>query len=279
MLESRSIVEILILIWIIDKNKYRSKICHVLIDTYNRLSIHYFIWLYITLVETDFELWIRYTTITGKFRNPDRRFSVGMAKEQQDVERGTTDSRLPERVVTEPLIEKDGRSTEGSISFSLLSTAVAVFGSFQYGLCVSNCKLPIWIVHAQILRPVCLSRSIEVVLPWFFLWRLQIGYTSPTQSGIINELNLSLSEVNPRLFKKIIWLQKLPLNFKKLRISIQWSRSYPPSVVFVLYVFIYQLLIDSENINTYPRLPEGLRAHPTETFGKLPWPTYYFGIW
>ncbi|KMZ56891.1 Sugar transporter ERD6-like 16 [Zostera marina] len=81
-----------------------------------------------------------------------------MVKEQRDVERGTTDDGKYRERDTEPLIEKDvvGGNTEGSISISLLSTAVAVLGSFQYGLC--------------------------------------IGYSSPTQSGIINELNLSLSE-------------------------------------------------------------------------------------
>ncbi|KMZ71928.1 Sugar transporter ERD6-like 16 [Zostera marina] len=74
-----------------------------------------------------------------------------MRKEQRDE---TSDCSR----VTEPLIEKDdiGRITEGSTFISLLSTGVAVLGSFQIGLC--------------------------------------IGYTSPTQLRIVDEFDLSLSE-------------------------------------------------------------------------------------
>lgn len=70
-----------------------------------------------------------------------------MVKEQRDVERGTTDDGKYRERDTEPLIEKDvvGGNTEGSISISLLSTAVAVLGSFQYGLCVSKFRpLPVF---------------------------------------------------------------------------------------------------------------------------------------
>lgn len=111
-----------------------------------------------------------------------------MGKEQRDE---TSDCSR----VTEPLIEKDdiGRSTEGSTFISLLSTGVAVLGSFQIGLCVS--KFPIWVMVGFLDRCLPPSRRALCVI-FFFLWCLQIGYTSPTQLRIVDEFDLSLSEVS-----------------------------------------------------------------------------------
>ncbi|RWR93661.1 Sugar/inositol transporter [Cinnamomum micranthum f. kanehirae] len=85
----------------------------------------------------------------------------------QDIENGET---IRQSEITEPLIQHEkisthddeenheakGSSNKGSISMVLISTAVAVCGSFEFGTCV--------------------------------------GYSSPAQSAIRNDLGLSLSE-------------------------------------------------------------------------------------
>lgn len=76
----------------------------------------------------------------------------------------------------------DCENEDGSIWMVLLSTCVAVCGSFEFGSCVS---ISIYSV---------LYDSLFFLISHLLLL-LQVGYSAPTQSQIRNDLNLTLAEV------------------------------------------------------------------------------------
>lgn len=102
----------------------------------------------------------------------------------EDVEDGGQEA------VRQPLVQEETKSIHSSRErgswMVYFSTFVAVCGSYEFGTCVSLLTSQLTVSPSQLL---C---GVRIFVMWFWL---QAGYSSPTQSAIIEDLHLSLPEV------------------------------------------------------------------------------------